>query len=168
MSPITLALAGLLAYRTYHGQGRLAEMMGRTGPVSGPSGAGSAASGGGGILSSLGGLLGGAGAGSALSGGLSDLLKSFQQAGQGQTAQSWVDKGPNQTIAPRELEKAIGSEKIEWLLKETGMSRQELMTELSRELPTVVDQLTPEGRLPTEHEASRLVSASDIQRHKNV
>lgn len=158
MSPITLALAGILAYRTYHGQGRLAEMMGRTGPASGSVGTGSAASSGdGGILSSLGGLLGGAGAGSVVSGGLSDLMKSFQQSGHQKTAQSWVDKGPNQPIAPQELERAIGAEKIEWLLKETGMSRQELLAELSRELPTAVDQLTPEGRLPTEHEVERLV-----------
>lgn len=164
MSPITMALAGILAYRTYHGRGRLAEMMGRAGPAGGSTGTGTAAVGDGGILSSLGGLLGGAGAGSALSGGLADLIKSFQNSGHEKTAQSWVNKGPNQTIAPQELEKAIGSEKIEWLLKETGMSRQELLTELSRELPTAVDQLTPEGRLPTEHEASRLVSVGDVKR----
>ena len=133
-------------------------MMGRTGPTSGSGGTGSGASSAGGLLSSLGSLIGGPGAGSALSTGLSDLMKSFQQSGHEKTAQSWVDKGPNKAIAPQELERAIGSEKIEWLLKETGMSRQELMTELSRELPTMVDQLTPEGRLPTEQEASKLVS----------
>ena len=158
ISPITLALAGLLAYRTSQGQGRLAEMLGRTNTSSGaPGGTGSPTPGGGGILSSLGGLLGGAGAGATLSAGLSDLIKSFQQAGQGQTAQSWVDKGPNKPIPPNELEKALGPEKIEWLTKQTGMSREELMAGLSRELPTVVDELTPQGRIPSAQEASALV-----------
>jgi uncharacterized protein YidB (DUF937 family) len=166
LSPITLALAGLLAYRTYQGQGRLAEMLGRT-PPSGslPAGAEAPApGGGGGILDSLGGLLGGRGAGGTLSAGLSDLINSFQQAGQARTAQSWVDKGPNQPIAPTDLEKVLGSEKIEWLMKQTGMSRDELISGLSRELPTVVDQLTPEGRLPTPQEANGLVG--DDQRSR--
>ena len=160
LSPITLGLAGLLAYRTYQGQGRLAEMLGR----SNAAGGGPAQPSDGGILGTLGGLLGGAGAGATLSGGLSDLIKSFQQAGQSQAAQSWIDKGPNQPIAPTDLEKALGPEKIEWLTTQTGMSRDELIAGLSRELPTVVDQLTPEGRLPTAQEASALVGAEENKR----
>jgi uncharacterized protein YidB (DUF937 family) len=163
LSPLTLALAGLLAYRTYHGQGRLADMLGRTGPGGNPTGPGGTPAGmaatNGGLLGSLGGLLGGAGAGTALSNGISDLIKSFQQTGHGETAQSWVAKGPNQPIAPTELEKALGPEKIEWLTKQTGMTREELLAGLSRELPAAVDQLTPDGRLPSAQEASRLVGA---------
>ena len=34
VSPITLALMALLAYRTYHGKGRLADMLGRSNPDS--------------------------------------------------------------------------------------------------------------------------------------
>ena len=150
MSPITMALLGLLAYRTYQGKGRLADMLG------GASGTSSGASGGMGGL--LGGLLGGGAAGGLLSGGLSDLLKQFQQNGQGATADSWVAKGPNKPVSPSELEKALGEERISWLMQETGMSRQDLLAGLSRELPDVVDKLTPQGRLPSEEEAARLVS----------
>ena len=168
LSPLTLALAGLLAYRTYQGQGRLADMLGRTGPGGNPTGSNPTGPGGtpagmaatnGGLLGSLGGLLGGAGAGTALSSGISDLIKSFQQTGHGETAKSWVAKGPNQPIAPTELEKALGPEKIEWLTKQTGMTREELLAGLSRELPAAVDQLTPDGRLPSAQEAARLVGA---------
>jgi hypothetical protein len=35
--------------------------------------------------------------------------------------------------------------------------REELLAGLSRELPQVVDKLTPEGRLPTEQEAARMI-----------
>lgn len=40
---------------------------------------------------------------------------------------------------------------------ETGMDRDELLEGLSQHLPEFVDQLTPQGRLPTEEEASRMV-----------
>jgi uncharacterized protein YidB (DUF937 family) len=37
------------------------------------------------------------------------------------------------------------------------MSRDDLLNGLSQQLPDVVDQLTPDGRLPSEQEAARLV-----------
>jgi uncharacterized protein YidB (DUF937 family) len=165
MSPITMALLGVLAYRTMKGKGRLAEMLGRK-PDGQPSGAnpygGNAgapdprSAGGGGLGGLLGGLLGGGAAGGILSGGLNDLLKQFQQHGQGDKAESWIAKGPNKSVAPQELEQALGEDRITWLMQETGLSRQELLDGLSRELPGAVDQLTPEGRIPDEREAQRL------------
>src|SRR5687768_7615254 len=93
MSPITMALLGLLAYRTMQGKGRLADMLGRTGQPSS-----------GGLGNVLGGLLGGGAAGGILSGGLADLIKQFQQNGQGDKADSWVTKGPNKAVSTTELE----------------------------------------------------------------
>jgi len=43
------------------------------------------------------------------------------------------------------------------LSAQTGLSPAELLEGLSRQLPEMVDKLTPDGRLPTEQEASRLV-----------
>jgi uncharacterized protein YidB (DUF937 family) len=105
----------------------------------------------------LGGLLGGGAAGSILSGGLGDLLKQFQQNGHGDKAQSWIANGPNKQVSSSELEQALGPEKVSWLMRETGMSREDLLSGLSRELPGVVDKLTPDGRLPTDQEAARLL-----------
>jgi uncharacterized protein YidB (DUF937 family) len=150
MSPITMALLGVLAYRTFQGKGPLADMLGRT-PASSPSGGASSTHPGG-----LGGLLGG-GAGGILSGGLGDLLKQFQQNSHGDKAQSWIASGPNKPVSPSELERALGPDKISWLMDQTGLSREELLAGLSRELPKAVDQLTPNGRLPTEQEAARLL-----------
>ena len=173
MSPITLALLGVLAYRTMKGKGRLAEMLGGAqagaNPYSGqPAGAnpyggnapaptGGGGPGGGGLGGLLGGLLGGGAAGGILSGGLNDLLKQFQTHGQGDKAQSWIASGPNKPVSPAELEQALGEERIEWLMQETGLSRQELLAGLSRELPQAIDKLTPDGRVPTEQEAQRMV-----------
>ena len=41
------------------------------------------------------------------------------------------------------------------LSKQTGLSREELVSRLCRELPDAVDKYTPEGRLPTEADFSR-------------
>jgi len=149
MSPLTLALVGLLAYRTFQGKGRLGQMLGAA-PSQAP-GQPPPSSGIGGLLS---GFLGGGGA---LSSGLSDLLRQFQQNGLGNVAQSWIGTGQNQSIGPGELEQALGPEKIDWLTRETGMSRAQLLDGLSQELPHAVDKLTPEGRIPNEHEATRMI-----------
>ena len=102
----------------------------------------------------LGGLLAGGAAGSVISGGLGDLLKQFQQNGQGDTANSWVSPGPNKQIAPDDLAKALGADQIATLASQSGLSRDELLTGLSQHLPDVINHLTPDGRLPTESELS--------------
>lgn len=110
----------------------------------------------GGLLGSLGGLLGGAGstsggtggAGNLLNNGLNELLNTFKQNGQGDTAQSWIEPGPNKEISPPQLKQAIGSDVLALLEKTTGLSQQDLLARLSRELPSAIDKYTPDGRLP--------------------
>ena len=151
MSPIMMALMGLLAYKTMKGK-NLSDMVGG-------SAAGGQSGGLGGLLQGgLGGLLGGGAAGGILSGGLGDLLKQFQNNGLGDKAESWVSTGENKPIQPNELEKALGEERISWLMQQTGMSREELLAGLSQELPQVIDKLTPQGRIPTDQEAERMVA----------
>jgi uncharacterized protein YidB (DUF937 family) len=146
ISPLTLALLGTLAYRTFKGKGRLADMLGtvRPAPAPVPENAPDAP---------LGGLLSPA----ALSGGLANLLNRFRLNGQGDKAESWVAQGDNKQIAPMELETALGEERITWLMEQTGLSRQDLLAGLSRSLPEAVDTLTPDGHIPSEQEARRLM-----------
>ena len=59
--------------------------------------------------------------------------------------------------APKDLANALGSDTLNTLSKQTGLSRDELLAGLSQNLPDLVDQLTPKGRLPTEEEAGRMV-----------
>ena len=107
------------------------------------------------LKNGLGGLLAGGAAGSVLSGGLNDLLKQFQQSGHGDVAKTWVDNGPNKAISSDDLAKALGGDQINTLMAHTGLSRQDLLAGLSQYLPEAVNQLTPDGRLPTEQELSR-------------
>ena len=149
MSPITMAILGLIAYKAIKG-------LGGSQPSAKPASAGNNPGGGLGDLlpGGLGGLLAGGAAGSILSGGLNDLLKQFQQGGQGDVANSWVGSGPNKTISPNNLAKVIDNEQIKALMAQSGISRDELLAGLSEQLPEVVDKLTPNGRLPTEQELS--------------
>ena len=207
MSPIMMALLGLLAYkamkgfggsgapagappsslppgtRTAEGGGGLGDILG--GMLNGPGGgagragapgggglgdilggmlgggrpggtmAGNAGGAGGGLGGILGGLLGGAAAGSVLNGGLGQVLQDLQRSGKGGTAQSWIGRGENEQIAPDDLASALGADTISALTQQTGMSRDDLLQGLSQNLPEFVDQLTPEGRLPSDDEAQR-------------
>ena len=143
--PSMTALLGLVAMAGYQNKDKIAEMLGGIGKgTSTPQGQGEL----GGILGQLTGSAGAASAGGFLSGGLGELLERFKQSGQGATADSWVGSGPNQQIAPPQLEQAIGPNVLDTLSKQTGLSREELLARLSRELPDAVDKYTPQGRLP--------------------
>jgi uncharacterized protein YidB (DUF937 family) len=184
MSPMTMALLGLLAYKAYKNSGGLGNILGGSAPAPADGGGRgtSVPAGGGGlgdilgglfgggaggprpggnlgsvIPGGLGGLLGGAAAGNVLSGGLGNLIRDLQNNGQGQVAKSWVGTGPNQEIAPESLEAAVGVDTLDMLAKQTGMKRDDLLEGLSQHLPGLIDHLTPDGRLPTEEEASKMV-----------
>lgn len=148
--PSMTALLGLLAIAGYQNRDKLAEMLGGQSPdrTGVPGGSGQQS----GSLGGLGGLLGnlgGAGAGGLLSGGLGELVQRFQQNGHGEVAESWVGTGPNKEVAPQQLEQAIGPDVLDSLTQQTGLSREDILARLSKDLPHAVDQYTPEGRLPT-------------------
>ena len=114
----------------------------------------------GGLGGLLGGLLGGAaaggaGAGGALNGGLRHLLNDMEENGQGDAARSWVSNGPNRSLSPGDLASAIGADDIEAVSQQTGVPRDDMLAMLSQHLPDLVNQLTPNGRLPSDQEASR-------------
>lgn len=156
--PSMVALLGLLAVAGYQNREKIAEVLGglKQAPAGGP-GQNDQQGGQGGVVGNLGGLLSGASVGSVLSGGIRDLVERFKQNGQGQAADSWVKPGPNQQLGPDQLEQAIGPDVLNTLSQQTGLSRDELLARLTRDLPAAVDKFTPEGRLPTEDEAARLI-----------
>lgn len=95
--------------------------------------------------------------GALLTGGMMDLVNQFRGAGKADAVESWVSRGPNQTVSPNDLSKVLTEEQIAFLADRTGMSRDELLAGLSERLPQVVDELTPEGRVPTTEEMARRV-----------
>ena len=149
--PSMTALLGLLALAGYQNRDKLADLLkGATGNIAQP-GADNQQGPLGGLLGNLGGTLAGGGVGGLLGGGLGELLERFKQNGQEEVAESWINKGPNKELpAPqlKEAKEAIGADVLAALEQQTGLSQEELLTRLTRELPSAVDKYTPDGRLP--------------------
>lgn len=149
-----VALLGLLAVAGYQNRDKLGGLLnGRGNQSRDPNGPNRNTGGLGNILDGL----GAASAGSILSGGLGDLVDRFRQSGRGDKADSWINTGNNAPVDPSDLEDTLGEDTIAELTQKTGLTRAELLERLSRTLPDAVNQMTPEGRLPTETEASRFV-----------
>jgi uncharacterized protein YidB (DUF937 family) len=148
--PSMTALLGLLAVAGYQNRDKLAELL--RGVSSKPSAPGQPQEQGGfgELLENVRGSVD-----SLLGGGLSDLVDRFKQNGQGEVADSWVRQGPNQQVTPQQLEQAIGPDVLATLSQQTGLSREELLSRLSRNLPEAVDKYTPDGRIPAGAESAR-------------
>jgi uncharacterized protein YidB (DUF937 family) len=175
MSPITMALLALLAYKAVKSMGGSQTQTAPSGNApapqqGGPSGndLGSILGGllpgglggalGGGLGGLLGGLLGGgASSGGALRGGLDDLLRQFEQNGHGDATKSWVGNGSNQTVSPDDIRNTLGDDTVNSLAEQAGVSQVDLLNGLSHQLPEFVNRLTPDGRIPTHDEMSRMM-----------
>ena len=81
-------------------------------------------------------------------GGLSALVEQFQRGGLGDAMNSWIGTGPNQPVSPDQLGNVLGDDLVGRLGRQTGMNSGDLLGQLSQMLPQMVDQATPEGRIP--------------------
>src|ERR1700755_511044 len=107
MSPMTMAILALLAWKAVKHFTAPGAAPASPAQVPPPTPANSGGGLGDILKGPLGGLLGGAAAGSVISGGLGDLLKQLQQGGHGDAANSWVGNGPNKAISPDDLGNAL-------------------------------------------------------------
>ena len=90
-------------------------------------------------------------------GGLGGLIRQFQQNGFGDAINSWIGTGPNKSVAPSQISNALGPEVIDALSERTGLPKEQVSQVLSQVLPMIVDQLTPQGKLPSTQEIAQLM-----------
>ena len=88
--------------------------------------------------------------GGQMAGGLGGLVSSFQQAGLGHIAQSWVGNGPNQPVSPQQLQNVFGEQQVQNMASQSGMAPGDFLSQLSQHLPNAVHGMTPNGQLPDE------------------
>jgi len=139
--PSLAALLGLIAVAGYQNRDKIGEFvkgLANSDPNSSL----------GGVLEGARKTLGGGATGTDMNSGLGELIDRFRQNGQGKTADSWVETGPNKPIDDTDVEKALGPDLVDSLVKQTGLSRADLLSRLASVLPPVVDKMTPDGRLP--------------------
>jgi uncharacterized protein YidB (DUF937 family) len=84
-------------------------------------------------------------------GGIQGIVAQFEKQGLGATVQSWIGTGPNQPISPDQVHQVLGSGMMAQLAAKAGISPQELAQKLSQALPTAIDKLTPEGKVPAKN-----------------
>lgn len=103
---------------------------------------GSAGSGQAALLNAVMGLIGGQG------GGLGGLVQAFEKQGLGQIVGSWVSTGQNLPISPDQIQKVLGSGQLAQFAAQAGVAPDSAGNALAQLLPSIVDKLTPDGKLP--------------------
>ncbi len=83
-------------------------------------------------------------------GGLHNVVNLFHEKGLGDIASSWVSNGPNKPVSPDQVEHVFGSEKLQQIASQAGVSKDEVRNQLAQHLPQVVDRATPDGKLPAQ------------------
>ena len=156
MSKTTMALLALLAYKAFKNFNNSQPAQASV-PSRYPSAQPSSSENQGGLAGVLHTIFGGGSIpGNVLSRGIDNTVKDMEETGHGDIARSWVGPGANHPITPEKLEAALGEATIRDLMRQTGLERDDLLKTLSESLPRVIDHLTPQGRLPTQEEATEM------------
>jgi uncharacterized protein YidB (DUF937 family) len=82
------------------------------------------------------------------SGGLAGLVGQFQKAGLGNLISSWISTGPNPPISAQQVSQVLGPDTMAQFGKLAGLSHGDASSTLASLLPALVDQLTPDGKVP--------------------
>jgi len=81
-------------------------------------------------------------------GGLSALVQLFEKKGLGDVVSSWIGTGANLPISAGQIQEVLGSQWVQQLAQQMGLSPDAVTAKLAELLPKAVDQLTPDGKLP--------------------
>jgi uncharacterized protein YidB (DUF937 family) len=81
-------------------------------------------------------------------GGFNNMLDKFKSSGLGDKVDSWVGTGSNEKLSADEVKSALGDESITRVANNLGVSKDEAAEGLSKALPEVISEATPDGRIP--------------------
>ena len=105
------------------------------GTLGGKGGSGNA------VLGALGGLVESAG-------GVQGIMSKLEASGLGDKARSWIGTGGNEAISPDEVKRALGPDEVRAAAERAGVSEDEAATGIADMLPKLIDQVSPDGKLP--------------------
>jgi uncharacterized protein YidB (DUF937 family) len=93
-------------------------------------------------------------------GGVDGVIKLFNQQGLSHLIESWISTGANLPISSEQVHQVLGAENIQAISQKMDIAPEDILNKLSQHLPRVVDQLSPDGKLPnsTAELMSRAVS----------
>jgi uncharacterized protein YidB (DUF937 family) len=90
---------------------------------------------------------------------LAAIVQGFAKNGLGDVASSWVGKGANLPISPDQLQKGLGEGHVKQLAQSAGLSEGAAASALAALLPSVIDRLTPDGKVPQAEQLDGLLSS---------
>ncbi len=88
-------------------------------------------------------------------GGLGGLLAQLQAAGLNDVVKSWVGTGQNKPVQADAFGDALGTKTVTQMADKAGCSQDDLLTQLSKALPGIIDKLTHDGRIPSQQEVNQ-------------
>lgn len=80
-------------------------------------------------------------------GDMGGLLNKLQEAGLGSQVSSWLGQGENMPITADQLKTAVGDDQLQQLAAHLGLPLDKVLATVSGHLPSIVDQLSPKGKL---------------------
>jgi uncharacterized protein YidB (DUF937 family) len=80
--------------------------------------------------------------------GIGPLVEQLKQAGLADQVASWVSNGPNKPVDAQALGAALPADKLGGLAKQLGLPIDQLLPVLAAALPTVINALTPDEKVP--------------------
>lgn len=82
-------------------------------------------------------------------GGIGGLVSAFQKNGLGDVVASWISNNTNLPISAQQIQSVLGQGPLQDVASKMGLSSGDVASALSERLPGLVDQLTPNGQLPS-------------------
>lgn len=80
-------------------------------------------------------------------GGIEGILAKFKEAGLTDIVATWVESGENAPISSGQIMDALGSETMKDIAGKFGLSPETLGSQLAQYLPSVIDKMTPDGKV---------------------
>jgi uncharacterized protein YidB (DUF937 family) len=80
--------------------------------------------------------------------GLAGMISAFQGGGLEDIMSSWISTGANKAISPSQLGGVLGNDTLSQFAKKAGIGQGEASSVLASVLPSLVNQLTPRGKVP--------------------
>ena len=93
------------------------------------------------------------------SGGLQGITAKLTSSGMGKQVQSWIGHGDNQPISGSEVQQAVDKGALDQMAQQAGMTPDEAADQVAEALPQMVDQATPQGKMPAEDPFSKGLNA---------
>ncbi len=86
--------------------------------------------------------------GSLAGGGLDKALESFKEKGMDDKVESWIGTGANKALDSDQVRDALGSDQVAEIAGKLGVSPDQAQDAIAEYLPKIVDQVSPDGKLP--------------------